>query len=498
MKYRISIILLFFIGIINPSFADYKIWEGNQNSDWSNSANWVDGVPGANDDVIIDVKTHNPIIDNETITVRDIAIESGTLNLNSSNGLGHLICNSIYILNGTGLVNRGEITVNKATASMVPECCTWWEGIRIEGTLQNSRSFAGAIEPSQTGIITVTNSFERQTILVNASGYVFNQGDIDITNNVDDDEAYGIWISGTSNFVSTSTSSIKIYNTESTGIYLKDEGKLTNQGLLQVSNCELNSIEIDSLSEFVNGSDGEVYLGLSDGTNQVHGILNEGSIMNFGWMAIGKTSSHGILCREQSEFENKTNAEIIVGFGSYEIGGTGVVASSADLFLNNGKLSILNSGNYGLNMQSTDFENSYFGNLKIGVENEVNIPNIGLRLSNSNAINYGSITLNGISDHGITVGGGIFTNNDNVNINDVSEHGLRLSLGGECINNASIIINGTGESGIYIGDFAEMTNNDIIETNANGAHGLLMLIGSLFNESNGILKINDTGESGIG
>ena len=116
-------------GNTNWTFREYKIWDGETNSNWGTASNWNGSVPGTTEDVLINTQD-NTLVLNENTTVENFVIISGkTIQFG---GDYTLTATQIFVNEGTGITGtsnsnitiitdptgtNGHITTGKITAT---------------------------------------------------------------------------------------------------------------------------------------------------------------------------------------------------------------------------------------------------------------------------------------------------------------------------------------------------------------------------------------------
>ncbi len=129
--------------------AQTKTWRGIFSTDWDVSSNWSpSGVPGSNDNVLIeDGIQFDPVID-ANISVKSIEIAAaGRLTIDSGVSL------NVDGATGVGLLNKGQLD-NSGTINIGQNSAVGGSGIENTGTLNNSN----IIDIDDTGSIGIYNN----------------------------------------------------------------------------------------------------------------------------------------------------------------------------------------------------------------------------------------------------------------------------------------------------------------------------------------------------
>ncbi|QNF32318.1 T9SS type A sorting domain-containing protein [Adhaeribacter swui] len=188
------------------------IWTGNTSTDWSNPANWApNGVPGANDNVIISNTydnapvTHLPVI-TSNVAVKDFIINSGRLNLNGKT----LTISGVVDFNG-GQVTNGNLTISCARVTFKGTSFTAVLNVICDNIYFNGSVFQNTTTITKQGAATVDNDSE--------GGSVFN-GPTTIINNTDSrmrlGTAIGDMFAGNVTFTNQASGTLEIsYNSAS-------------------------------------------------------------------------------------------------------------------------------------------------------------------------------------------------------------------------------------------------------------------------------------------
>jgi|GEM_PF-3327407 len=129
-------------------------WVGTSNTNWQAAANWTNGSPNLNTDVIISSGAPNMPRINNTANCRNITIQSGaTLTINGTNTLNVY---GNWTNQGTFLANNSTVTFRSACGKQRISCSSTqdfyhWQCTGVEGADIVGGSF------NQRGILTLTN-----------------------------------------------------------------------------------------------------------------------------------------------------------------------------------------------------------------------------------------------------------------------------------------------------------------------------------------------------
>ena len=451
---KLLIITFFTVSFLSTS-AQVWHWNGSDNSDYDNPANWDSGTapPDGVDVYIHGNSDHYPIVDDFLITVRHLRINEGaSLTIDADPGLGVLNVNSIFVDNDATLTNRGRIIL--------------WHAEQVSstavgnlGTIDNAS--VGNIIP-ESGLFTITSFF---------GNGIANQGSI----------------SNSGKILITGTEFHGIQNGSSNG-----PGNINNSGTITIKDVLDNGIKqvmTDVPSTFTNSGTLSI-----DGTG-IEGIKNHGILKN--------TSLGQILIGQDDEFT----------IGSAGIDNNGSVAE----FENNGGLLKIDRcpNGYGIRMSNdATGENKNEGQILIGQSLVNGINQSGMVISNSTFTNdnadiiIDNINAQQISGLGMSINGSVLQNLNGgqllIGITQGSTNGAGISCGNSTLNNIDsyIKIANTSGYGIQLGTFGFLFNlgSSSIDIGSEGpidGVGLVMSPGAFSNENSSVIKINNTALAGL-
>ncbi len=137
------------IGIARLSAGSTIRWTGAANANWSDAANWSNGVPTASDNVIVEAGTTNAPVLNGNLNVTSLEVKAGaTLQINSGASLTAQGINNDGQINGGGTLNLAGVSmVNNGTIS-VAEVKTTTGGAK---SLSGAGSFANNVFRIENG-----------------------------------------------------------------------------------------------------------------------------------------------------------------------------------------------------------------------------------------------------------------------------------------------------------------------------------------------------------
>ncbi|MGB0929494.1 MAG: hypothetical protein ACPGVB_01875, partial [Chitinophagales bacterium] len=351
-----------FLCSLNFASAVTTTWQGTVDSDWTNAANWNNGVPTAADDARIIPSPNDPEINgtNEkalSLVVRDGAVltitGTGKLTVELSTANGVVIRDG-----GEIVVDDGKLIVKNATNN----------GIRIADAALTVNA-AGQVKSNDAGA---------NGILVADDGTVVNDGDVQVNNagangirNIINNVAVGVIdYSGTGTWKIDVTSNNGILNF----VTQTPNGEINFQhdGTLKIIEAGANGI----FNHFENGggeinftSNGELTIKSPADFTNGSGILNRTEANNGGninfennapiTIALGPNSNHGILNDNFNSgggirVDFDANADITIkdvgGNGIYNFvdGAGGPANSNAIRFIFSGLLKIKDVGANGM------------------------------------------------------------------------------------------------------------------------------------------------------
>ncbi len=175
--YRLIIAFLLTITSPNLLLAASYTWNGGTSSDWGTSTNWTpNGVPGANDDVVIVSAGSSPVYDG-VAGVTNFTITSGTLDLDG-NTIG--ITGTASFTSGT--INNGTVDCSGSTSTF-SGTTFGAEVIAVSGSvLLNGSEFQSKASFTKTGSTASQGSggniFQDTCIMVNTgTSYFYTKND---------------------------------------------------------------------------------------------------------------------------------------------------------------------------------------------------------------------------------------------------------------------------------------------------------------------------------
>ncbi len=310
-----------------------------------------------------------------------------------------------------------------------------------------------------------------------------------------------------------SAASLTIDNSSSSGLNI--EGTVINEGTIVIDNTGGAGIDCNNSSQFTNG--GTIEIGLNGGDYNIsgYGIKANGTFTNKvgGAISMAENSGGGILKNTDSLFINEGTINIGMITGGINIDGRGldvrfglhnkvtgiininktdndIVRNRQGTFINDGEINLGPSGGFKSN-----------GN---GFQNES-------ILENSGTININRVTGYGLNDDNTNGNNNVIVNNSgtiNVGLSggnpSIGDDGIKTKFADDFINSGVIRIARTENAGLD-NRGTDFINSGIIEigqvggSSSIGTDGLYHRLGSakFINETEGIIKIDNTVESGI-
>ncbi len=473
-------------GHVNYTFSNYEIvWTGAVNQAWNNAGNWSPSqIPQSGDKVSIPNVTNDPII-STTVSIRSLDIKEnakleilnvGTLNINNATGVGIRVrgelksngaininntgATAMYIagsggiahailygdmnignINGDGIQVEDQLTIDNDPVyhyDMTPTVKidnVSGNGISCFGcTLNIKESGAGLLAPVtmvkigtsgtvgnigianagdfnlNAGIITIGNTVSDGVVnlSINGSNYigdfsVGNGGEMNIGSASGSVGGEGIDTRTGATF--TTSGAINIQHTTENGINNQSGSIFTNSGTINIQNTTQNGIL--SGGTFIQNGSGSIAVDQTNsrGINAVSGSFTNSGDIKIG--GIAATGGNGLV--NQSTFINQSGGNIYLDLaGSWKL-----TQNALGSFTNNGNIeigSVTQSSGKGI-VNLGVFTNSASGTISIDRITDDGITNAGTSFSNSGSINFGE---NGsIGEYAILQQSGIFTNEIN-------------------------------------------------------------------------------------
>lgn len=307
-------------------------WTGAVNTDWTNTGNWMGGVPGASTDVIIPDVTNDPVISTTTAVAKSIVVNSGAV-LTTSNGAVLTLNNSTT----QGLKNTGTVQ-NNGTIHIGNTATTGANGLLNEGSFNNSA----------TGKLNIDRS--TSIGLYNYAGSLTNAGVISIGANA---TVTGTGFQNRATFNNNTGAILNIDRTSSIAFY-NELNTLTNTGTINIgANAAAGSDGIDNYATIYNNAGGQININRVAGAGIYSsgiGFVNRGTIA-IGTLNTGTITNHGIYFDAILENESggtieidRISAALTMGQGSLynraiiTIGASGIVPSLVGNATGTGKM----------------------------------------------------------------------------------------------------------------------------------------------------------------
>ena len=545
----------------NRSFAQ-TTWNGSNNSEWTNPANWSDGVPDIADPVIIPDVKNDPVISIAGALTYNLSVahggvltiaETGSLTVSGGGAQG--------VENSGTVSNSGNIDISVASTY----------GIRNLGTFNNSggsitinNSFMGGIinssgSFSNTGKISIGNAagggqngvfndaiFENgvggqinidragQTALINNGGSFTNEGSIIIGALAE--SAWGLWnLARFDHFGGT----IRIDQARNTGFYNRNGGTLNNKATIIIgATASTGSSGILNEGSLNNEKDGQISIDRATST----GFINEGTCNNTGGIIIGGIASTGrIGLANEANINN--NAGGLIKIDRFSEKGI----ENADAFSNLGTLTIGSTGTSGADgiYNRSVFNNNPGGQINI---DRCQLLNIAGTFTNQAAITLGATASPGsvafrnlatfINDTGgqmsidrstlvgiVNYSGAAFTNHaaidigktagagrvgiqNNANLSNAAgeitiinavSNGIENTVGATFRNLARITVNAVSSTGAFIQTVGNFDNiSGEIVVNGLALYGIQVSVGGVFTNTTSITICSTSGQTSRG
>ena len=354
------------------------------------------------------------------------------------------------IISGVQLVNKGTIEINSENLSNEPN-----ENGEQHSTGIYLGTNDGTATATNSGNITMTGNNSVGIYAYN--GKIENSGKISVTGNM----GTGLYISGDrkTKGEAINNGEITVEGNESDGILAELRTTATNNRTITI---------IGNNSSGMNASQGATI------TNNSSGIIN-----------INGTGSNGMFVANNSTATNSGTIKVTQDFIPETDNLDPRIQMSKGMY-------ILNEGT-GTNNKTIEVQGSSIGMFTDG--------------KNANAINNGTITLNGenlqsgefIPTIGMaSIGGGKLVNETNGKIvSKINNSTAMLVENSSAINNGLIELIGNSNEGISGASNSNITNNGTITINGNDSSGIRVVEGSIAtNETNATISI--TGDESIG
>ena len=467
---------------VGSAFAQ-TIWDGSEDTDWNNSANWSAGVPDADDHVWIPAVTQQPVITSGVAgAARSMLVESAS---------------SLTINAG------GELTISGFAEYTTPS--TFTAALNNRGTIDNSGSvIVGAVAAAgDYGIVNhgIFNSktggsvaIDRtvNTAIYNAGGTFTNAALISLGANAGIG-FHGIWNDAI--FNNNAGGSIGIGNSTLRALVNNaDESKaihatFNNAAVITLGAAAgVGTVGIRNLASFNNNAGGDIRI---DQATDI-GLWNSaGTFRNGAAIAIGGTSStgtHGLT--NEGVFENEGTGSILIdrSTSSALFHASGTFTNASDITIG----SLASAGATGIESQAT-FGNT--GRIRIDRTTDIALKTPYGTFTNERDISIGMAGAIGV--YGI-VNRSAFTNSGQgyIRIENSTDTGLYHSSG-TFTNSAKILVGAGSFVGVH-GIFNEATfNNNAggdIEIDRSSDSGIRNFQNTFTNT--GIIKIGSLGPTG--
>jgi hypothetical protein len=333
-------------------------WNKTTGGSWTTAGNWTNGVPAANDDVIINSNQSSPITAVPTITLNSLNV-SGNCNLKAAaNGNTITLTSAFSVSSGITLI-LGAATGTANLDLTLSSACNG----TIDGTVtiyDSSRTFtsSGILTMPQSGIINGTGAFKLST------GATFYVGS---TNGITTSGATGnIQVSGTrtysywANYIYDGTSAQVTGNgltqsvpanltiNNSAGVTLSAVTAISDllsmtSGTLDMANNNLTAGSLTGSANITNstGTSGtpRIIVG-SDGTTPeaYSGVISNGTATS---LAVTKIGTGTLILSGSNTF----TGQLTIGTGVFQLGASDVLATPPVL-LNGGTFSTGSASGY--------------------------------------------------------------------------------------------------------------------------------------------------------
>ncbi|MEZ4961576.1 MAG: RICIN domain-containing protein [Saprospiraceae bacterium] len=456
----LSTLLMLFVSNFSNANTNF---DGNQDSNFFNAANWSNGLPGpGNDGTIVGGATADI---NSALIVNYVLTSFGTINVKAAvtvngtlNNYTGSVCN---ILAGGSITNKGTMdqrgAMNIATggafsnASTGQYSSTGSASITNNGTLEIQGTFANlGMVTNQSTANFLGGNFTNNGTLDNKATFNLNGGKLTSVNGASIINNNAATWNHNANSILDNQGTLTNF-----GTYI-NKGSLTSNGTI-LNNGLFNNNSGGSIENFFRLNNAGTFNNNNQGT-----ILNKFEINNSGVFTNNYFIDNGAALNNKSggAFSNAANGEINNQFGSS--------ITNENLFSNIGKITsvgdIVNASGIFTN-GGTITTNTGGGIINYGSFNNNNL------LNNLEEItNYGIFTNNGQLQND---SGGVFTNEGDLYNNQPARIANQFDL----INNQNLYNFGTIENGVRI------FNNDLFQNN-----GYLINIGDFVNGVTGVFE----------
>lgn len=413
----------FFFGI--SSFA--QTWNGSISSSWTTAANWTPAtVPGAGNDVTINnaLAPNQPILSG-SLTVRDLNVSAGLLNLN---GNTITITRNANLTGGT--IENGALTINNITNI---QNTTFNGNMTITKTGSNDDDLQGG--NIFNGPTIINNNDNSRLRFANTNGDTFNST---VTFNKNNTGQLQIAFNGSNTFSATVT----VNNTNASSNLSFGAGggtSLLTSGGLTTTNFNVGTLIINNFSQV---------------TASANGVFNPATftVSNVVFLGNFQVTTTGAITFNNTNFFNGTNVFTAAGQISMPNGNNrfSAVSGSTSITRNGGGAVTWGAGNR-------------FGNLTL-----INNSTGQLTLNGGNTFNGTSVIINEANNNiqlanvtGDTFNGPVTFQNNGTAFLDIARRGTNIFESQVTVNNTDA----TGE--IRIGEFggtSELRTGGLVTT----------------------------------
>lgn len=416
-------VLFFFFGISSHA----QTWNGSVSSTWTTAANWTPAtVPGAGNDVTINnaLAPNQPILSG-SLTVRDLNVSAGLLNLN---GNTITITRNANLTGGT--IENGELTINNITNI---QNTTFNGNMTITKTGSNDDDLQGG--NIFNGPTIINNNDNSRLRFANTNGDTFNST---VTFNKNNTGQLQIAFNGSNTFNATVT----VNNTNAASNLSFGAGggtSLLTSGGLTTTNFNIGALIINNFSQV---------------TASTNGVFNPTSftVSNVVFLGNFQVTTTGAITFNNTNFFNGTNVFTAAGQISMPNGNNrfSAVSGSTSITRNGGGGVIWGGGNR-------------FGNLTL-----INNSTGQLTLNGGNIFNGTTLIINESTNNiqlanvtGDTFNGPVTFQNNGTAFLDIARRGTNIFESQITVNNTDA----TGE--IRIGEFggtSELRSGGLVTT----------------------------------
>jgi hypothetical protein len=424
MRSSLFIAILFFLSGI-PAYA--QTWNGSVSSSWTTAANWTPAtVPGAGNDVTINnaLAPNQPILSGP-LTVRDLNVSAGLLNLN---GNTLTITRNANLTGGT--IENGSLTINNITNI---QNTTFNGSMTITKTGSNDDDLQGG--NIFNGPTIINNNDDSRLRFANTTGDSFNST---VTFNKNNSGQLQIAFNGSNTFNATVT----VNNTNASSNLSFGAGggtSLLTSGGLTTTNFNVGTLIINNFSQV---------------TASANGIFNPTTftVSNVVFLGNFRVTTTGAITFNNTNFFNGTNVFTAAGQISMPNGNNRFSAVS-------GSTSITRNGGGGVTWGA----GNRFGNLTL-----INNSTGQLTLNGGNTFNGTTVIINEANNNiqlanvtGDTFNGPVTFQNNGTAYLDIARRGTNIFESQVTVNNTDA----TGE--IRIGEFggtSELRTGGLVTT----------------------------------